>query len=153
MLSAINNHETCLAVFIDLKKAFDTVNHQILIAKLENLGIKGDLLLWISNYLHDSQQKTIANNTILESLHVECGVPQGSILGPLFFITYINDVTTFLGNNFGLYAEDTVIFAHNSDKHIAERELQNKLDLFVEWSEYNVLSINARKTKLMVLGY
>ena len=96
LLNAINNNETCMALFIDLKKAFDTINHNIPIQKLEYIGIKGGLLLWISNYLHDRKQKTFANGTISKSLPITCGVPQGSILDLLFFISYINDMQKYL---------------------------------------------------------
>ena len=87
LLNAINNSDTSMAVFIDLKKAFDTINHSILLKKLEFMGIKGNLLLWITNYLHERSQKTIANDHLSNCLPITCGVPQGSILGPLFFIT------------------------------------------------------------------
>ena len=153
LLSAINNNETCLAVFIDLKKAFDTVDHQILIKKLSNLGVGGDVLLWVSNYLHDRSQKTIANHILSSPLPVSCGVPQGSILGPLFFVAYINDVYKFLNTpNLGLYADDTVIFLHSTDRLVAQEELQSKLNLFANWCEINVLTINTQKTKYMAIG-
>ena len=153
LFSAINKQETCMAVFIDLKKAFDTVNHSILLKKLHHLGIRGDLLLWISNYLHDRFQRTFANNVLSDVLPVKCGVPQGSILGPLFFITYINDIKMHIGNdNIGLYADDTVLFSHNTDKNVARTDLQYNLNKFVDWSVMNELTINVRKTKSMVFG-
>ena len=153
LLSSINNRETCMAVFIDLTKAFDTINHSILIKKLEYLGIKGNLLLWITNYLHDRTQKTFANGSLSEALPITCGVPQGSILGPLFFIAYINDIKHFLNDSeFGLYADDTVLFSHAKDKIVLQNKLQAKLDLFCEWSRMNALTINILKTKYMIFG-
>ena len=153
LLTAINSQETCIAVFIDLKKAFDTVNHNILLRKLECYGTKGNLLLWVSNYLHDRVQKSYANSRISGSLPVKCGIPQGSILGPSFFISYINDVKEYTGNaELGLYADDTVLFIHDINWQAALADLQTKLDGFVKWSKMNALSINVNKTKFMVFG-
>ena len=124
-----------------------------MLQKLEHLGVKGNLLRWISNYLHDRVQRTLANNVLSGSLSVKCGVPQGSILGPLFFISYINDVKSHVGDTgIGLYADDTVIFSHAHDIHTAQLNLQGKLDKFVEWSRMNALTINAQKTKFMIFG-
>ena len=149
-LAAINCHETIFAVFVDLKKAFDTVNHIILLQKLEHMGIRGNLLLWITNYLHDRYQRTFANNLLSEAKPVHCGVPQGSILGPLFFIS---DVKSYVGGSeIGLYADDTVIYSHAMDRTAALADLQGKLNRFVEWSRINALTINAQKTKFMVFG-
>ena len=153
ILNAVNNQETCQAVFIDLKKAFDTVNHKILLKKIEHIGIRGELLIWISNYLHNRIQRTFANNVLSSTLPVNCGVPQGSILGPLFFILYVNDVKKYINNvEIGLYADDTVLFSYNSDWMKAQIDLQNMLDGFVEWSKKNELTINSQKTKFMVFG-
>ena len=153
IFNSINNHEACMAVFIDLKKAFDTINHTILISKLEYMGIGGNLLLWVTNYLHDRSQRTLANNSLSNPLTITCGVPQGSILGPLFFIAYINDVKDYLNDSeFGLYADDTVLFSHADNKNLLQLKLQDKLKSFHEWSLKNALTINILKTKFMVFG-
>ena len=81
-----------LVVFIDLKKAFDTVNHQILLKKLELYGIKGKALSLLKSYLEERSQKCQINGTVSSGRKIKCGVPQGSILGPLFFLLYINDL-------------------------------------------------------------
>ena len=153
LLKAMNNSQTCMAVFIDLKKAFDTINHKILLRKFEYIGIKGDLLLWISNYLHERTQKTFANGHLSESLPITCGVPQGSILGPLFFITYINDMQNYLQTtNLGLYADDTVLFSHANDNALLQKGLQTTLNKFQKWCQMNALTINVKKTKFMIFG-
>ena len=96
--NSINNKEITIATFIDLKKAFDTVNHTILMEKLNYLGIKGNCLNWILDYLSNRSQSTFCNNVLSKAEKVICGVPHGSILGPLFFLVYINDVEGVLGD-------------------------------------------------------
>ena len=153
LTDSIFNGETCMAVFIDLKKAFDTINHNILVHKLEYLGIKGDLLRWISNYLHDRKQKTYANGKTSKFLPITCGVPQGSILGPLFFITYINDMQKYIeSNKIGLYADDTVVFSHATNLSLLQNNLQKTLNKFKKWCDMNALTINTKKNKFMIFG-
>ena len=97
--------------------------------------------------------RTLAIGKLSGALTVTCGVPQGSILGPLFFISYINDVRDYINDvEIGLYADDTVIFTHDKNWQTAQSDLQNKLNDFVTWIEMNALSINIKKTKLMVFG-
>ena len=107
---SINNKEITLAAFIDLKKAFDTVNHKILMEKLNYLGIKGSCLNWILDYLKNRSQITICNSVISQSKRVTYGVPQGSILGPLFFLVYINDVQGVLGIIIIVYMQMTLLY-------------------------------------------
>ena len=153
IFEAINDRKFIVAAFIDLKKAFDTVNHKILLEKLFLAGIKGKLLNLLSNYLTNRYQKTISNGNLSELNKITCGVPQGSILGPLFFLIYINDLKGILNNNsFHLYADDTVIYCMNENIHIAEKELQLVLDKFSKWCKINALTINTSKTKTMVFG-
>ena len=109
LLCNINNGQTSLAAFIDLRKAFDTVKHKILLKKLFNYGVRNFNLEWCTNYLTNCTQQTLAYGILSKELTVSCGVPQGLVLGPLFFILYINDVQMALrGSNLQLYADDTV---------------------------------------------
>ena len=84
-----------IGVYIDLKKAFDTVNHNILLKKLHAYGIRGNILKWFESYLHDRQQYVYVNKTKSDTKYVKCGIPQGSILGPLLFILHV----IYLNNN------------------------------------------------------
>ena len=153
LFESINKGMTTLAVFVDLRKAFDTVDHNILQQKLECYGIRGSNLAWCGDYLRHRGQRTMANGTLSNRATVECGVPQGSVLGPLFFILYVNDMQHAVhGANIQLYADDTVIFVSDNDPETAARLLQPSLNKFALWCSSNKLSLNVKKTKLMTFG-
>ena len=153
LLTNVNKGLTSLAAFVDLRKAFDTVNHAILLSKLKCFGIAESNLEWCTNYLDNRSQKTLANGILSEARTVKCGVPQGSVLGPLFFILYVNDVQAAInGATLQLYADDTVIYTASSSSNKAARKLQPSLNQFSTWCKANKLSLNATKTKLVVFG-
>ena len=97
-------------VFFDISKAFDRVSHKGLLYKIEKLGIKGDLLCWIKSYLLDRKQKVVINGKESILLNINAGVPQGSLLGPLFFLIFINDIVQEIGCSIKLFADDTSIY-------------------------------------------
>ena len=153
LFANINKGDTTLAAFIDLRKAFDTVNLSILIKKLEKAGIRDNMLRWCKNYLANRSQCTLANDVKSKLLPVTCGVPQGSVLGPLFFLVYVNDIEDALDTcGLKLYADDTVIYQSGVSKEEATNKLQYSLNIFTEWCSVNALTINAKKTKLMAFG-
>ena len=163
ILTARNNGEFTFAVYIDLKKAFDTVNHNILMSKLGKYGIFGKTKNLISNYLTGRTQKTKVNGNISDESKITCGVPQGSVLGPLLFLVYVNvyasyhvyvyDVENVIQNSkIHLYADDTVIYISGKDSNGMQRLLQEDLDKFADWSTTNKLSVNTAKTKLMAFS-
>ena len=152
--SSIDRNEITAGIFLDLSKAFDTINHDILFAKLEHCGIRGTVLQWIKSYFSKRPQFVQFNETQSSMLTIKCGVPQGSILGPLFFIVYINDlanaskVTKSL-----LFADDTSIFYSHADidhlVHVLNEELNNT-DI---WMKCNKLSINTKKTNYIIFKH
>ena len=153
IFEAINNNHISLATFIDFSKAFDTVNHKILLKKLEICGILNKNNKWVENYLCDRLQSTTVNGISSDKLKVTCGVPQGSILGPLLFLVYINDLSHMVTNtSMYLYADDTVLLS--TDKCIvnSKDKMQRDLTIIASWCKRNKLSLNIKKTKCMLFG-
>ena len=149
----INQGNTTLAAFVDLRKAFDTVNTKILLDKLRFGGIKGKVLEWCTNYLSNRFQCTLANGVKSGMLPVTCGVPQGSVLGPLFFLVYVNDIQNAVDHcGIKLYADDTVLYQSGVNVEDARVKLQASMNKFKGWCDENVLTVNASKTKIMAFA-
>ena len=150
---ALNLGQITIAVFIDLRKAFDTVIHIILSKNLKLLGIKNKNLDWVKNYLENRSQKTLVNGINSSSLPVSCGVPQGSVLGPLLFLVYINDMSKSLKlSKYCLYADDTVLYHTGDNIEEIRDNLQEDLDQYSSWCSKNFLSLNVKKTKFVIFG-
>ena len=116
-------------IFLDLKKAFDTVDHEILIKKLELYGIKGNSLRWFISYLSDRTQVCKVGTTTSSKKYIKTGVPQGSNLGPLLFILYVNDLPNCLSNSIpALFADDTNVTTSGPSVEDIQRKLNNELD-------------------------
>ena len=149
--SSIDNKEICAGIFLDLSKAFDTVNHKILLNKLEHYGIRGIALDWVKSYLNDRKQYVEVNNVASAQKTVKCGIPQGSILGPLLFILYVNDISNSSEIlKFILFADDTNIFYSCKDIENLENTLNTELEKVSVWLIVNKLSINIKKTKYII---
>ena len=151
ILQNMDNGKFSCGVFIDLKKAFDTVNHEILLAKLENYGIRGVINSWFRSYLTDRKQTTEVNNVVSEAETTLCGVPQGSVLGPLLFLLYINDIykssSLFA---FYLFADDTSIILANNNLKELETLVNRELGNVNEWLKANKLSLNIKKSNFVI---
>lgn len=140
------NHIMCV-IYLDLKKAFDTVNIEILLRKLHHIGIRGNLYNILRSYLTDRRQKTIVHSYSSEEAKVVMGVPQGSILGPLLFILYINDISNITNHaKFYLFADDTAIAIRAQQPVELQAKLHWLLPLVAKWFQSNRLSLNASKT-------
>ena len=149
----LNESKYTLAAFVDLRKAFDTVNHEILINKLHDFGLHENTIAWLSNYLTGRKQLCLANSTISDTRDVVCGVPQGSILGPMLFLLYINDLENHLDHcKLKLYADDTVLYSTNVDEASAHANVKQDMNLLFEWCNKNKLTVSIKKTKLMLFG-
>ncbi len=140
-------------VFLDLKKAFDTVNHSILLRKLSSIGVSPHSLLWFQSYLYKRVQSTKIEGVSSSQCEVKHGVPQGSILGPLLFLIFINDLNQIIelcGTS--MYADDTALFYFADDLEELKVSLQYDMQTISYWMRENRLSLNVAKTKLMLVG-
>ena len=151
LYETLNSREIAIAVFIDLSKAFDTVNFQILLKKLNYYGIRGKPLQLLENYLCNRTQAVKINNSSSSVKPVTIGVPQGSILGPLLFILYINDLP-MISSDFKplLFADDTTLCFRGSNYENLIALCNRDLEKLVLWSKINRLTINFEKTFYML---
>ena len=143
--------DIAIIILLDLKKAFDTVDHRILLRKLYAYGIRGTLLKWFESYLTGRTQYVAFNGTNSDTHYVKCGVPQGSILGPLLFILYMNDICSVSKLLFTLlYADDTCVLLSGKDLNDLIAVLNVELISLSVWLKSNKLSLNTQKTFFMV---
>ena len=142
ILKSFDKGDMTLGVFIDLSKAFDTVDHKILLQKLDFLGIRGTYLRWFKNYLSNRKQFIPYNNDERQSIWrlITCGVPQGSILGPLLFLLYVNDLhkTSKLISAI-MFADDTNLFYSHSDLKVLYKTMNDELTKVSNWFSANKL--------------
>ena len=139
-----------LGCFLDLKKAFDTVHHEVLIKKLISIGVQGRELDWFSSYLTERYQVTKVNDHHSNKAPVNFGVPQGSILGPLLFTLYINDLPGNIKSRSSrvfLYADDTAIFVKGKSIDVINTTLNTELAHVSQWLQSNYLTLNVKKKK------
>ena len=150
---ALNNKICAAGVFIDLSKAFDTIDHSILLSKLEHFGIRGVALQWFADYLNNRYQFTSIKGCDSDRLNIQHGVPQGSILGPLLFLLYINDLhysSPIL--SFTLFADNTTIFYSSPQLSSLINTLNIELAQVSSWFKANKLSINHAKTNFIIFS-
>ena len=147
--NSVDSKKHTLGVFIDLRKAFDTIDHDLLLKKLEFYGIRGVVLKWLKSYLSQREQFVQIDDCLSEYLNVLCGVPQGSILGPKLFILYVNDICNISNIlEFILFADDTNIFCSGHDIKELCNTMSNELDKLHTWFSLNKLSLNISKPNI-----
>ena len=148
---ALDNSQYALSLFIDLSKAFDTIDHSLLLKKLSSYGIRGLALDLIKDYLSNRYQFVEINGVPSELMSISCGVPQGSILGPMLFLLYINDMYTCTKIlKLILFADDTTIVFTSNDLNKLIRTVNKELVLLSDWFALNKLSLNSLKTNYMI---
>ena len=148
---ALDTGKIVVGVYLDLKKAFDTVDHQILLNKLYAIGIRGHIHDWFKSYLSNRTQFVYYNNTTSEVKGISHGVPQGSILGPILFIIYLNDFSRASDILFSiLFADDTTVLIEGHSYNNIITVLNNELYKIDTWLQANKLTININKTHYMV---
>ena len=153
--SALENVEKNLytgLVFLDLTKAFETVNHSILLYKLEHYGIRGIVNNFFGSFLTNRNQCVAINNTNFSLKSLDIGVPQGSILGPLFFSIYINDISNSVKCTPRLFADDTCLLMRAPSINILENQLKDELNNICNWISANNSTVNSKKLQLLIIS-
>ena len=139
-------------VLLDLQKAFGTVDHSILLTKLEAFGLSEDVVRWFHSYLSDRQQLVDVSGTFSVCDKIRCGVPQGSILGLLLLLIYVNDMSGAVENKLLLYADDPAILVADKNISTVETLLQRELEVVSDWMIDNKLSLHLGKTESILFG-
>lgn len=148
---ALDNHEKIDVIYLDFRKAFDTVPHQRLANKLFSYGIRGKVLEWIRHFLSDRKQRVVIDNQESNWADVMSGIPQGSVLGPTLFLVFINDLPDIVNNLMKIFADDTKIYSTvRSDEDCIK--LQEDLNNLLDWSNTWDLKFNSGKCKSMHIG-
>ena len=151
--NSMDKKQQSIGIFLDLKKAFDTINHDILIKKLERYGIRGIVGNWVRSYLSHRYQFVTLGDCSSVCLDIACGVPQGSVLGPKLFILYINDICNVSNVlKLVLFADDTNIFFSGDDLYQLVEAINFEISKLKLWFDNNKLSLNLSKTKFMLFG-
>jgi retron-type reverse transcriptase len=155
VIHAMDKMKNPINVYMDLSKAFDTISHEILLYKLSHYGIKGTALDLIKDYMTNLKQNVEYANESSNYKAIKTGVPQGSILGPLFFIIYMNDIS-YLTNIFRpvIYADDITLTVMDITGDLdIEHILNEELDMVNKWLTLNKLSLNCKKNQSNVISY
>ena len=150
---ALDKKEISCCIFLDFAKAFDTVDHKILLDKLNHYGIRGSALNWFRSYLSSRTQKVCINGILSEPNFISHGVPQGSVLGPLLFLLYINDLPSCSNIlKFHLFADDTSIFFSHTNAKDLESIVNQELKIVSTWLSANRLTLNVDKSNFLIIS-
>jgi hypothetical protein len=147
-ITALDQNQIAGGIFIDLKKAFDTIDRVKLIAKMEVAGIRGLAKDWFKSYLENRMQYVNVNGVKSNEKNIDLGVPQGFILGPILFLIHINDINNLkLKGNLVLFADDILIIYIGDNEIQIMENMQHDLELLLEWFKVNMLTINDKLKK------
>lgn len=150
LYSNLDDGMICVGIYLDLQKAFDTVNHDILLHKLYNYGVRGVVHDWFKNYLANRQQFTQMDHIKSSTTKVPCGVPQGSVLGPLLFLIYVNDIGNAVPTQkVKLFADDTNLFIFGKGFSYIQVMSVDSINALNKWFVLNKLTLNLSKTCYM----
>ncbi len=155
LLDALDNGKVSVLTLLDFSKAFDTINHDLLLAKLKSLGFMSSSILWFQSYLSYRQQRVVFENSVSEWHPILNGVPQGSILGPVLFIIMTHNISDAItSSNFHLYADDTQLYNSCTLESLPQTitNLNNDLSSVAEWSSRNALKLNSSKCEYIIIG-
>ena len=152
ILHAVDQGQMVRAVFLDISKAFDRVSHKGLIIRLQQVGIAGTMLKWFRSYLSNREQRVVIDGVSSSWLPVSSGVPQGSVLGPLLFILYINELLREFDCHVHCYADDTLLFETGTCSNTVNQKLSNNLVKATQWGNDWLVTFNQAKTESMTFG-
>ena len=148
----LNEHNEILLVFLDISKAFDKVWHEGLLHKLKTIGICGHLLAWFTSYLDNRKQKVVLNGKTSSIKKLHAGVPQGSILGPLLFLIFINDISSNLASEIHQFADDTTLLDPYHNPTLSAHKINADLKSIENWAAQWKVTFNAEKTHYMKIS-
>ena len=149
---SVDSGKEVRAIFCDISKAFDRVWHRGLLLKLESAGVRGNILNWFKDYLSGRTQRVVIPGASSDLLSINAGVPQGSILGPLLFLLYINDIVTDIRSTIRLFADDTSLYICVDDPDLAAHCLNSDMDIISEWARRWLVTFNPSKTESLLIS-
>ena len=155
IIDGINKNDITAAIYLDFARAFDSVNYRILDLKLSDMGLSQSLRRWIRGYLSDRRMCTKFNGHVSDTKPLVCGVPQGSVIGPILFLCYINDIVSIAERHdahISLYADDAVIYVTSRNEDRLALMMQNCINDVILWCKTNQINLNVNKTKLCCYG-
>ena len=153
LLQNLDDNKVTCSIFLDLHKAFDSVDHTILLKKLNHYGFRGSALKFFESYLKNRKICTKVCLAFLSRFYsVSCGVPQGSVLGPILFLLYVNDLPNVSKFKTTLFADDTNLHMSHSDLSLLQMEVSQEINKVDDWLGKNKLSLNYNKSSYMIIG-